>query len=213
MAYSQYLKTPHWKSLRKQVIERDRCCIICQKRGENVHHMVYRKLLNVTPDDLVFLCQSCHTNVHAAINAGLLPRGRRCRDKMVSIDYSTIPKPGKIDWSPVVNQFSREDAQKYLISTRGFKIDWPMKRIPKRVERLRNALLTHFNLERTKRKESEKNQKKLNLAKGQQNNPVTVAIEDAWQTIDELAYRYGAENEPLIAEWKERWKKFEPTEK
>lgn len=67
------LKTGIWKSLRKDIIRRDKgCCVLCFKQGIieyrtlQVHHIVKRtedESLAYEPTNLVTLCRSCHEKV------------------------------------------------------------------------------------------------------------------------------------------------------
>lgn len=65
-----YLKSEDWKSLRKEVLIRDRyACQICGKRSSSndAHHLRYGKLFDVTPSDLKTLCRNCHEKAHAIL--------------------------------------------------------------------------------------------------------------------------------------------------
>ena len=67
------LKTGTWKSLRKDIITRDKgCCVLCFKQGIieyrklQVHHIIKRtedESLAYEPSNLVTLCRSCHEKV------------------------------------------------------------------------------------------------------------------------------------------------------
>lgn len=67
IAYQEYLKTDHWRELRKRAIDRwgDRCSN-CSVPGVDVHHLRYGNLFDVTEDDLMPLCRRCHDAVHAS---------------------------------------------------------------------------------------------------------------------------------------------------
>ena len=62
-------KSSQWKALRKKIILRDKCCILCFKRGFieyrglQVHHLIKRtedNTLIYDPSNLVTVCRSCH---------------------------------------------------------------------------------------------------------------------------------------------------------
>lgn len=62
-------KDSRWKSVRMKVIQRDKCCLLCLKRGYieyrtlQVHHLIKRVddvNLIYEPSNLVTLCRSCH---------------------------------------------------------------------------------------------------------------------------------------------------------
>ena len=63
------IKNSRWKALRMRIIQRDKCCLLCYKRGYieyrtlQVHHLVKRvddTDLIYEPSNLVTLCRSCH---------------------------------------------------------------------------------------------------------------------------------------------------------
>ena len=61
-----YLKSIEWKKLRHSVLVRDNyTCQICNSSANlHVHHMSYRNLFHEPLDDLITLCNTCHTNIH-----------------------------------------------------------------------------------------------------------------------------------------------------
>lgn len=47
------------------VWNRDKWCVICGKRGEEVHHVTFRSQGGKdVSDNLVLLCKSCHKAIH-----------------------------------------------------------------------------------------------------------------------------------------------------
>lgn len=66
-------KSSRWKSLRKKILLRDKCCILCKNRDGyfnlkrlQVHHIVKRvddESLIFEPSNLVTLCRDCHEEV------------------------------------------------------------------------------------------------------------------------------------------------------
>ena len=83
LPYVDYLKTKHWRKLRKQVLKRDeRRCTICGSYEDlNVHHYTYERLGHEKLDDLVTLCRWCHAEEHLDENYAdvitLRPRPRK----------------------------------------------------------------------------------------------------------------------------------------
>lgn len=62
-----YLKSEHWQNLRLQkLVEADCLCLRCGKQSQSndVHHLCYKNLYDVTTLDLVVLCRDCHDFVH-----------------------------------------------------------------------------------------------------------------------------------------------------
>lgn len=66
--YTDYLRTDHWKNLRKQIIEKyggecQRCHDIVGESG-NVHHKTYKRLGHERLTDLTLYCNKCHKILH-----------------------------------------------------------------------------------------------------------------------------------------------------
>lgn len=67
------LKTSRWQKLRKQILLRDKCCVLCWNESRyvnlyklQVHHIVKRtddESLIYEPSNLVTLCRECHERV------------------------------------------------------------------------------------------------------------------------------------------------------
>ena len=62
----KYLLSDNWRQKREAVLRRDRyCCMKCfTSTSLNVHHIRYSALPNEPIEDLVTLCESCHTALH-----------------------------------------------------------------------------------------------------------------------------------------------------
>jgi hypothetical protein len=65
--YQAYLKTPDWRRIRDQVIERaGGLCEGCREAtATEVHHLTYRHVFAEFLFELVALCRDCHQRVHA----------------------------------------------------------------------------------------------------------------------------------------------------
>jgi hypothetical protein len=69
----EYLKSDDWKTLRSQVLDIKPLCQCCQKiTASDVHHMVYRNIVDVKITDLLPVCRSCHEYIHTAIDDGYI---------------------------------------------------------------------------------------------------------------------------------------------
>jgi hypothetical protein len=66
MPYQEYLSTDYWKELRKSVFEKfGKVCFICGKTSNiHVHHFNYESRGHETFDDVVCLCEICHSTIH-----------------------------------------------------------------------------------------------------------------------------------------------------
>ena len=66
--YALYLKSDEWKTLRKQVLKRDKyLCVDCLNPGKlQVHHLHYDGIESMTfsMDQLVSVCHTCHAIRH-----------------------------------------------------------------------------------------------------------------------------------------------------
>lgn len=63
----QYLKSPEWKTLKSEVLNRDNyTCQSCNTNGIplEVHHITYQNFGNENLSDLVSLCRNCHQSIH-----------------------------------------------------------------------------------------------------------------------------------------------------
>lgn len=68
-AYIQYINSKEWTIRRQSYIQiYGMGCQICiEKRGTQLHHMSYRRLGNEPDKDLLFLCSSCHHDIHFGV--------------------------------------------------------------------------------------------------------------------------------------------------
>lgn len=74
--YLEYLKSDHWKTLRRAVLDRDgNQCTKCPSRKHlQVHHRFYRQRWEDSePDDLVTLCNWCHEREHGVNVVRIIP--------------------------------------------------------------------------------------------------------------------------------------------
>ena len=77
--YDKYLKTDHWRLLRKTIAERDKyTCRLCEgvfKNKFHIHHLTYERIGNELLTDLIFYCETCHNSVHGGKKvAPIIPR-------------------------------------------------------------------------------------------------------------------------------------------
>jgi len=66
VGYDNYLKTRHWKQLRKQLVPKDHKCTVCGKSNKaiHLHHITYERVGHELPTDLIPLCEKCHNYIH-----------------------------------------------------------------------------------------------------------------------------------------------------
>lgn len=65
--YQEYLKSDHWQKTRNKMLEHyNHTCVICGKQERlHVHHISYDRLWQEDFDDLVVLCEDCHSWIHS----------------------------------------------------------------------------------------------------------------------------------------------------
>ena len=64
--YKNYLKTKHWKDKRKDVLKRAKYkCQLCSSKDTlHVHHNTYENIGKEKKEDLIVLCEKCHSKFH-----------------------------------------------------------------------------------------------------------------------------------------------------
>jgi predicted nucleic-acid-binding Zn-ribbon protein len=61
----EYLKSDHWKELRKRKLKQSPICEKCGSNGYvEPHHLQYKNLYDVKLKDLMTLCRKCHVEEH-----------------------------------------------------------------------------------------------------------------------------------------------------
>ena len=67
MPYAEYLKTEHWKQVRREALERaDGRCQVCNSDAPplDTHHRTYERRGHERPNDVIVLCRDCHGRFH-----------------------------------------------------------------------------------------------------------------------------------------------------
>jgi len=67
MPHADYLRTIHWRVIRRQAIYRAGfICQHCRTQSDHLqgHHVTYERLGNEWPDDVVAICSTCHAALH-----------------------------------------------------------------------------------------------------------------------------------------------------
>lgn len=69
--YEEYLKSPHWKSLRKKAFAfHGKKCLCCNNnKATQVHHLEYLDLYSVTVWELRPICETCHKAIHLFVRS------------------------------------------------------------------------------------------------------------------------------------------------
>lgn len=79
--YEVYLQTKEFDRIRQRVFQRDNYkCVVCgSTESIQPHHLTYRNIYHENLDDLITLCQRCHSIHHAILQ----------REKAIEAIYST----------------------------------------------------------------------------------------------------------------------------
>jgi len=66
LSYYAYLKTDHWQHIRRTKLRltRNRCQLCGSRNKLNVHHRSYAEVYQEQLDDLIVLCEQCHSTFH-----------------------------------------------------------------------------------------------------------------------------------------------------
>jgi hypothetical protein len=65
-SYAAYLRSPHWRALRRQALDLAQRRCPCGARTElQVHHLTYARLGAERLGDLAVLCRGCHRRAHS----------------------------------------------------------------------------------------------------------------------------------------------------
>src|SRR5262245_17773103 len=79
--YQAYLQSDHWRDLRERKIASGPHSI-CEACGSadrlDLHHVIYRKILDVRLDDLRWTCRACHDRIHELLKRRLLVYPSEC---------------------------------------------------------------------------------------------------------------------------------------
>lgn len=63
----EYLKSEEWRNLRSIIMNSAPDCQCCEQKASDVHHLVYRNIVDIKISDLLPVCRVCHNLIHEAI--------------------------------------------------------------------------------------------------------------------------------------------------
>lgn len=101
--YRAYMQSPHWKALRWQAIMgAGRICQCCaHNRRLEAHHLNYRNLTDCTVDDLIVLCNRCHTYLHEAFRVNGTKPNMYDRQETINLIHNYCRQQGTVIHGPV----------------------------------------------------------------------------------------------------------------
>lgn len=70
--YKEYLKTDHWKKIKKQYKDSDlpQYCLVCENPKYELHHRSYDRIGAELLTDLISLCRKHHSATHKLVKKG-----------------------------------------------------------------------------------------------------------------------------------------------
>jgi len=98
MTYHEYIQSTHWRKFRKRYIKglkSNQCEVYnCRNRAVLLHHRTYTRLGEEHRDDVFFICNSCHDQVHEYI------RRKRRHNKKQQNRHDALGEPEKFTRLP-----------------------------------------------------------------------------------------------------------------
>lgn len=66
-AHDEYLRSVEWRTIRDKVLARDKflCQSCLENRATQVHHLTYENWKKEHAFELISICETCHTRIHA----------------------------------------------------------------------------------------------------------------------------------------------------
>jgi hypothetical protein len=90
--YDKYLNTEHWRNLRLKIAEqRNYKCEKCKKivrKSYHIHHLTYDNIGKEKDEDLMFLCEKCHNEIHN----GKIEKRKIRKEQQEKIKRLSIPE-------------------------------------------------------------------------------------------------------------------------
>ena len=113
VGYKKYLETDHWKYQRKRIARNRKytCqkCGVVAKKHFHIHHLTYKRVGNEKPNDLVFLCESCHKYFHSSEKVKFLENIQFFPSLKAKVNYTlTSKKEIKVLFEKHFNNFLDE---------------------------------------------------------------------------------------------------------
>jgi hypothetical protein len=111
----EYLDSPEWKNLRNTILGSSPNCQCCGRPATDVHHMVYRNIVDVKITDLLPVCRNCHNELHTAIKCEWI--SQQAKD----IDDIRI-KSLKINFDEEYANYKQWISQKHFLSEKEIQL-------------------------------------------------------------------------------------------
>ena len=63
----EFLRSEEWRSFRDTIFKTNPPCQCCGEKATDLHHMVYRNIVDIRVGDVLPVCRKCHNYIHQAI--------------------------------------------------------------------------------------------------------------------------------------------------
>jgi hypothetical protein len=121
LRYDEYLRTPHWRTIRQRTIERSQGrCEFCGRKAEHlsdldVHHRRGRYDTRgcETLEDVWALCRPCHHELHPEWNDKRLTYGQRQQLAQSARDEAGVHVDASVTEQEREREAEREDPQRW----------------------------------------------------------------------------------------------------
>jgi hypothetical protein len=116
----EYLRSEEWKQLRSKVMTPGVKCVKCGKKATDPHHMRYRHIFDVRPEDLVPLCRPCHELVERAKRVGMIASEHALEDVMKVSEKSLDRRAERKAARAVLNESLMEAVNQLCLNKQRF---------------------------------------------------------------------------------------------
>ena len=118
----EYLNSEEWKKLRDLIMSTSPKCQCCENLATDVHHLVYKNIVDIKITDLIPVCKNCHNLIHEAIDEQWISQDIRdfdeIRKKTLSINTDKEYQKYKL-WLKSKHYLSEEEIE-IIKSLQGF---------------------------------------------------------------------------------------------
>ena len=117
-SYRDYLRSSHWRRLRKR-LDQPKVCATCDSADRlHLHHRTYERLGAEEPSDLVWLCADCHDLLHQIERAGLSTLDPESAFDRANADPFIPPNPVPNDAFWALPRADRKRITRHLLEKR-----------------------------------------------------------------------------------------------
>lgn len=118
----EYLNSDEWKNLRNTILSAQPACQCCGNLATDVHHMVYRNIVDVKISDLLPVCRSCHNELHVAIKSEWITQNTKDIDAIKEKSIKILFDDEYVDYKQWINKkhFLSDEEKQLIKDLQGF---------------------------------------------------------------------------------------------